>query len=334
MAGAQGRGRVARGVAFAAVGGVCWGFSGTCAQLLMADYGIPVIWITCMRLLCASVLYLIVCVVRERTRLLAVLRRPRVLAGIAAFALFGVLLTQVSYLSAISYTNAGTGTVLERLGLVLLMACVCVRGRRLPRPREAAGVVLAVAGTFLIATKGSVGTLAIPAEALGWGFLLACSFVCYTMLPERLLKEWGSFVVTGLAMLIAGTLACAVVRPWTISVDASPEVMGVMAAMIIVGTFTAYLFYLQGVADAGPLRAGLVGCVEPVAATVFSAVWLATPVGFADIAGMALIIGMVFLVTQGGSDAAPREAAAAAEVPGEGAGVLAPASDEGEKPIR
>lgn len=71
-----------------------------------------------------------------------------------------------------------------------------------------------------------------------------------------------------------------------------------MFAMIIVGTFAAYLFYLQGITDAGPVRAGLVGCVEPVSATVISAVWLGTPVGVVDVVGCAMIIGMVFLVTE------------------------------------
>ena len=87
-------------------------------------------------------------------------------------------------------------------------------------------------------------------------------------------------------------------RPWTIPVEVSPELAGVMFAMIIVGTFAAYLFYLQGITDAGPVRAGLVGCVEPVSATVISAVWLGTPVGVVDVVGCAMIIGMVFLVTE------------------------------------
>ena len=60
----------------------------------------------------------------------------------------------------------------------------------------------------------------------------------------------------------------------------------------------SYLFYLQGITDAGPVRAGLVGCVEPVSATVISAVWLGTPVGVVDVVGCAMIIGMVFLVTE------------------------------------
>ena len=287
----------ARGILFAALGGTCWAFSGTCAQLLTSTYGLEPGWIICIRLPFAALLFLTVAAVRDRERLRGALHDRRTLAGIVVFAVFGILLTQYSYLTAISLTNAGTGTVMERLGLVLLTACVCVAGRRLPRSREVAGVCLAVAGTALIATKGNFGSLAIPPEALVWGFLLACGFVGYTLLPEKMLARWGSVVVTGLGMLVAGVVVCAIQRPWEAQIDFTFGMVAALAAMVVLGTFLAYLFYLQGVKEAGAMRAGLVGCIEPVAATVFSAVWLGTAVTWADVAGMALIIGMVVLVT-------------------------------------
>lgn len=290
--------RIARGIVFAALGGICWGFSGTCAQLMTTDFGIPVAWIVCVRLLLGALLFLSVCLFREPRRLFAALRDARSLLRIGAFALFGVLLTQVSYLSSISYTNAGIGTVLERLGLIVIMAYVCVRSRRMPRKRELWGLGLAIAGTFLIATKGNIGTLSIPGEGLFWGMVSAVALACYTLIPGKVLDKWGSFIVIGLAMLLGGAIATVLVRPWTIPVDITPELVGVLAAMVLVGTFAAYLFYLQGVKEAGPVRAGLVGCVEPVSAAVFSALWLGTPFAFLDIVGFGMILVMVILVTQ------------------------------------
>lgn len=311
-AGAQGAPKgdhVVRGIAFAALGGICWGFSGTCAQLLTSGFGVPVSWITCVRLLLGALIFLATCLIREPRNLLAVMRDARSLLRIGAFALFGVLLTQVSYLSSISYTNAGTGTVLERLGLIVIMAFVCLRSRRLPKARELAGLVLAIAGTFLIATKGNFGALAIPAEGLFWGIVSAFALACYTLIPGKVLDKWGSFIVTGLAMLLGGSVATAVVHPWTIPVDVTPELALVMGSMVVIGTFAAYLFYLQGITDAGPVRAGLVGCVEPVSATAISAVWLGTPVAPVDLLGCALIIVMMFLVSQRGDQAdAPADA--------------------------
>lgn len=297
-----GKSHVLRGIVFAALGGVCWGFSGNCAQMLTAELGVPVLWITAVRLTVAAVIFLVICLVREPRHLLAALRDGRSLAYIAGFAILGVLLTQVSYLSAIAYTNAGTGTVLERTGLVLIMGYVCLRTRRLPRPREAAGLVLAIGGTVLIATQGDFSRLAIAPAGLGWGLVSAVALAFYTLMPGKPLAKWGSFIVTGLAMAMGGTVSMAGVQPWTLGVEVTPAVVGIMALMVLVGTFAAYLFYLQGIADAGPVRAGLVGCVEPVSATIISAAWLGTAVTPMDVLGCAMIVAMVFLVTDRGGE--------------------------------
>ncbi|MEY8406734.1 GNAT family N-acetyltransferase [Adlercreutzia muris] len=297
-----GKSHVLRGIVFAALGGICWGFSGNCAQMLTAELGVPVLWITAVRLTVAAVIFLAICLVREPRHLLAALRDGRSLAYIAGFAILGVLLTQVSYLSAIAYTNAGTGTVLERTGLVLIMGYVCLRTRRLPRPREAAGLVLAIGGTVLIATQGDFSRLAIAPAGLGWGLVSAVALAFYTLMPGKPLAKWGSFIVTGLAMAMGGTVSMAGVQPWTLGVEVTPAVVGVMALMVLVGTFAAYLFYLQGIADAGPVRAGLVGCVEPVSATIISAAWLGTAVTPMDVLGCAMIVAMVFLVTDRGGE--------------------------------
>ena len=293
---------VLRGVVFAALGGICWGFSGNCAQMLTAELGVPVLWITAVRLTVAAIIFLAICLVREPRHLLAALRDGRSLAYIAGFAILGVLLTQVSYLSAIAYTNAGTGTVLERTGLVLIMGYVCLRTRRLPHPREAAGLVLAIGGTVIIATQGDLTGLSIAPMGLIWGLVSAVALAFYTLMPGKPLAKWGSFIVTGLAMAMGGTVSMAGVQPWTLGVEVTPAVVGIMALMVLVGTFAAYLFYLQGIADAGPVRAGLVGCVEPVSATIISAVWLGTTVTPMDVLGCAMIVAMVFLVTDRGGE--------------------------------
>lgn len=291
-------GRVARGIAFAALGGICWGFSGNCAQLLTSTYGIPVAWITCVRMLAAAALFLIVCAFKNWRTLRAAMRDVRSLLFIAGFAILGVLLTQISYLSAIAYTNAGIATVLERFGLVFIMLYVCLRVKRPPKPREALGLVFAMAGVFLIATQGDIGSLSIPFEGLAWGMVSAVALAFYTLMPVKPLAKWGSFIVTGLAMLIGGVASTVAVQPWNLGVVVTPEVVLIMSGLVIVGTFGAYLFYLQGIHDAGSVRASLVGCVEPVSAMVISCVWLGTAITPFDIVGTVFIVIMIFLATQ------------------------------------
>lgn len=289
---------VARGVVCALAGGICWGFSGTCAQLLMDDYGAPATWITCVRMVIAAVFFLFLTAMRNWRDLVAVFRDWRSLVQIAAFAIFGVLLTQLSYLNAIAYTSAGVGTTIEQVGLVLIMLYVCLRNRRLPRVREAAGLVLALGGMVLIATQGDPGRLAIPPEGLAWGLVSAVALTFYTLMPVRVLGKWGSMLVTGLAMLFGGSTASVVVQPWTMDVQLSTGGLAALVAIVLIGTLGAYMLYLQGVNDAGPVKASLLCCVEPVSAMILALVWLHTPVSLWDLAGCALIVVMIFLVTE------------------------------------
>ncbi|MEG1492654.1 MAG: GNAT family N-acetyltransferase [Gordonibacter sp.] len=311
MVESEGSPHVMRGIVCALAGGICWGFSGTCAQLLMNDYGAPAEWITCVRMVIAAVFFLFMTAMRNWRDLVAVFRDRRSLLQIALFALFGVLLTQMSYLNAIKHTSAGVGTTIEQVGLVLIMLYVCLRARRLPRLREALGLAFALGGMVLIATQGEIGRLAIPAEGLSWGLVSAVALAFYTLMPVRVLKKWGAMLVTGLAMLFGGSAASIVVQPWSIPVQLSGGALAALVAIVLVGTLGAYMLYLQGVADAGPVKASLLCCVEPVSAMVLALFWLQTPVSLWDIAGCAMIVVMIFLVSE-------REPKLAAVLAGEG----------------
>ncbi len=289
---------VARGIACALAGGVCWGFSGTCAQFLMDGYEVSASWITSVRMFSASVVLLTLLAVRDRKSLAAVARDGRSLAWIALFGLLGMLLTQLSYLSTISYVGAGMGTAIQQTGLALIMLYMCLRSHRLPRLREVSGLLCALVGLVMLATQGDIGRLAVPVEGLAWGGIAALSLAFYTLLPTRMLEKWGSLMVTGLAMLFGGIASLPILRPWEAAVQLPMAALAALAAIVVVGTLAAYLFYLQGVKDAGPVKASLLASVEPVAALAISAVWLKTPVSGWDVAGCAAVVTMVFLVTQ------------------------------------
>ena len=287
-----------RGIICAMLGALCWGFSGTCAQLLMDTYGAPSDWITASRMLFSALFFLAVAAVRERSALGAVLRDRRSLVSIALYALFGILLTQLSYLNVIHYTSAGVGTTIEQLGLALILLYSCWRARRLPTFREAAGLVFALGGLVFIATQGDLGKLMVPPEGLAWGLIAAVALALYTLMPVRVLSKWGAMIVTGFAMLFGGVVASAVAPPWQVPIELSPGSIGAFAAIVLIGTCAAYMLFLQGVNDCGPVKAGLLCAGEPVSAMILATVWLHTPVTVWDIMGCACILVMIVLVTE------------------------------------
>ncbi len=288
--------RLGLGIALTLVGAMCWGFSGTCAQFLFAGYGLDPRWVVCVRSAVAGLFFLLLAIAVDRRRLVAALTSPRGLLGMFVFGVFGVLLCQVCYLFTIDASDAGTATVLQSLNLLIILAVVCFRLRRHPVRKEYVGVGMALVGTFLVATHGSFTSLAISPQTLGWGLATALGCALYTLLPGRLLAEFGSIVTTGVSMTMAGIVSCALFRPWTLTASLDATGWAFMGAIVAVGTVMSYLCYLNGVKLVGSMLAGLLGCAEPVTACVLSAVWLGTAFMPVDVAGMALIIGMMFLM--------------------------------------
>lgn len=206
--------RLLVGVLATLFGGIFWGFSGTSASYLFAHYQIDTIWLLSIRQLLAGAMFMVVILLFDRVRFVQLLKNPRHLAVMAVFTLFGVFGNSFSYLLAVRLTNAGTATVMQCLQLVLIMVYTCIVTRRLPRRRELAGVVLAFAGAFLIATGGDPSTLVIPPEGLAVGLISAVGAACMSIVPAKILPVYGSSIVTGTAMFASGIVLSAFVQPW------------------------------------------------------------------------------------------------------------------------
>ena len=289
-----------RGVILTLLGGTLWGFSGTCAKFLMDGYGADPIWLVGVRQFFASWLFIALAMSNrsDRERMDELVRTR--FGGPASIALFVATavcmgVNSVCYITTVKVTNSATATVLQTLALVVLMVYSCVVARRAPRKREMLGLVLAIGGTYLLATGGDPTQLSMPVAGLLWGLGTCLTYALYTALPAKLLAKWGTPVVNGVSMLASGGAMCVIFRLWEKTPAFDLAGLAAVIAITVAGTFLAYAFYMQGVKDLGPLRASMLGTSEPIAATVFSAVWLGTSFAPTDLIGFAMIIVMVFL---------------------------------------
>lgn len=287
-----------RGVVCALIGGALWGFSGSCAQLLFDTYGTDPVWMISVRMSLAGVVMMALAAALRPKRLLEPVRTPASAARIVAFAFLGLAFTQFTYLMAISKSNAGTATMLEYVGPVLIVLVVCVRDRRAPSVREVAAAGCVIAGTFFLATHGDPTQLVLSPDALIWGLLAAVSVVFYTLIPEPLMLRYDNIVVLAWALAIGGGVFALGQQPW--AHDPGFDVWGWVAlvgGLTILGTIAAFFFYFQGVKDAGGARAGMLASSEVVSATVFSAVWLGTVFTPMDLVGLLFIMSTVALLS-------------------------------------
>lgn len=287
-----------RGVVLAFIGAVCWGFSATCVSWLTTRTGVEVLWLADMRMLCTGVVFTVVALVKDRDKIARLFRDRGLVLQLFFHAAVGVLLVQISYMYSIMYTNPGTALLLQETGVPLILVITCVAARRLPTGAEALALVLAVVGIVLISTQGSFSSLAINPLGLAWGLASGAALAGYNLIPVRLLRECGSLVTNGLAMIIASVVLTPFVRPWETTVVFEAIDLFALFGVVVIGTMVAYLVYLRGVVEAGPVKASLVGVFEPVSGAVFAALWLGTVFSSWDYLGGAAVIAMLVLVAR------------------------------------
>src|SRR3712207_845072 len=104
--------KTTKGTWMTLIAGLSWGISGVSGQYLLS-HGLSINLLTSLRLLIAGLFLTGIAYVKDKEKLLKIVRSKKEIGGIILFALFGLLLNQYAYLSAIQYTNAGTATVLQ-----------------------------------------------------------------------------------------------------------------------------------------------------------------------------------------------------------------------------
>ena len=76
----------------------------------------------------------------------------------------------------------------------------------------------------------------------------------------------------------------------------------VLAVIAVVGTFAAYFLFLNGISMVGSVQGSQLGAIEPVSATVCSAVLTGTVFSAYDWVGLVLMVCTILLVARGGAD--------------------------------
>lgn len=287
--------RIMRGVFMTIAGGFLWGINGTISKVLMDYYAMSPLWLACMRELLACWFFLVAAHFTTPGKTTQALRDKRAVLNILVLAVCAILLSQVSYLESIHWTNAATATVMQSLNVVMVTLYICATHKRCPRPKELVGVALAVVGTYLIATGGHVGELMLPMSGLMWGLICALSATILAILPLKIMERWGNFTANGLAFLFSGIILAIFVQPWNNPPTLDALGIFLLAVSVIGGTFGSYALFLQGVKEVGSVRGSMLSTSEPVMATISSVLLLGASFSPGELLGFALIIIMVFI---------------------------------------
>ena len=285
-----------KGTLITLIAGIAWGLSGVSGQYLMI-HGFSANGLTNLRLLFSGIVLIILSYFADKEKFMAFVKDKSSYLSLLIFAFLGLLLTQLTYLEAIAETNAGTATVLQYLCPVVILTYTCVKDRVAPTLAEVISMLLAIGGTFLIATHGQVNHLAINPKGLAWGVVSAFAYALYVILPLNLIKKWGSMLVIGVGMFLPGLLmvpfSCVLSFRGNYSLDNLLALFG----LVVIGTIFAYTAFLKGTSLVGAVKGSLLASFEPISAVFFAFVIMKEHFFMVDVIGIAMILLAVLLIS-------------------------------------
>ena len=284
-----------KGIILIICAATCWGMGGVAGQYLFQYHQVDAFWLCMVRQIIAGSLFLLYTAVITRHNIFKILREH--FLSVLCFSFVGILGAQLGFYYTISLCNAATATVLQYTAPILVMVWMSYKNRSLPEGRELLGIVGAIVGVFLIATHGSLDSLAISPFALIVGLLSAVSYAFYSIQPVELLKKYPATVIIGWGQLLSGLSLIAVRNPFAPVGSWNGYAYLAMAYLILGATIASYALYLAGLKIVGSTKASLISCAEPLASIIAVVLLLDTKLVLPDYIGMGSIIFTVLLLS-------------------------------------
>ena len=285
------------GIMLAIGGSIFWGGSGVAAQFLLQDRGVTADFLTAVRTLTAGLMLLLIDRCVYGNNITDIWHDKASRKRLLFFGIFGMMAVQYTYFAAIAYSNAPTGTIIQYLMPVVILVWMAISEKKLPRLSQILSAFMAILGTALLVTHGSLTSLSISEKALFWGILSAFAAACYTITPRWLLMRWPSAQVVGWAMLIGGIAIVLICQPTCYFDSFDMAACLSLVYICILGTAVAFWAYVTSTKYILPQEASILNATEPLASIVFSVLLLNVNFQLPEIIGTILIIIPVLYIT-------------------------------------
>ncbi|MGG0178626.1 DMT family transporter [Gottfriedia acidiceleris] len=286
-----------KGIILVLTAAILWGISGTVAQFVFQRNHFSPEWLVVIRLLFSGFILLIFASLKEKRNIVEIWKDKKDVLSLLLFSILGMLAVQYTYFAAIKASNAATATILQYLAPVMITVYLAMRFKKVPTRKEVLAVILALAGTFLLVTHGTIKGLSITGWALFWGLASAFALAFYSLQPQNLLKKFGSTIVVGWGMLIGGICFSFIHSPFNFQGHWSMSAYFAVIFIVLFGTLIAFYCYLESLKYINASESSLLACVEPLSAAVLSVIWLRVNFEMIDWIGSLCIISTIVILS-------------------------------------
>lgn len=218
-------------------------------------------------------------------------------------AFFGFTFFNICLYAGLHFTTAVNSSVVQAAMPVAVFAASWLwRGQR-TRPAQAAGFLVTLAGVLVIASAGSLSTLATLSVNRG-DLLVILAIVVYGVytvaLGDKPAVHWKSLMIalTGLAFFTALPFA---IGEWGAGAMLTPSAKGyaILAYAAVFPSILSQVFWIRGTEMIGANRAGLFINLVPVFGTLLAILVLGERLAPYHLAALALTLGGIAIAERG-----------------------------------
>lgn len=204
--------------------------------------------------------------------------------------------TAALYYASMTMTSVSTAVVLMYMAPVYVMIfSVAFLGEKFSI-LKISSVAAMLIGCCLV--SGIIGTLTFNFIGILLGILAGVSYATYNIVTKVALKRGISAVTaTVYSFMVMAIIALAASKPHQIAMKAIENPLPTIPLLVGLGIVTfvvPYFLYTLAMRDLPAGTASALGIVEPMAATVFSVIFLKEKLGILPAVGIALILVAVF----------------------------------------
>ena len=241
-------------------------------------------------------------ILRIREGSVRVRRGDLPLLAVAGF--FGVTVSQVTFVYALTFTSASNNALLGATAPIVTAVIATAVGLERSARRHWIAAMIGLAGVVLIVTGSPAAALlksSLLGDGLAFGNVLASSISAILIVP--LLLRYSVYRILTYEMLIGTAILLPIAAPSIVSQDLSRIALGGWAtlgyAILATGVVTN-LLYFTAIGRTGASRAAIYQYLQAFLGVVFAVLLLGEGVTLVQLAGGAIVVGSVILSRSSG----------------------------------
>lgn len=285
-----------KGMTLAVIGSTLWGLSGVFAQMLFNNPVLSAEWLISIRLFMGGLLILTYALIKKEP-IFAWMKNAQDRRRLIIFAFFGMTAVQYTFFKAIQLTDASTATILQFTAPIFIFLFLVLTRHKPFNLFEFFLIFLTLLGIGLIALGGKVETISFSWSGFLVGMSSAIALAFYLLYPRQIMAKYGALIVAGWGMFLGG-LAFQLLSPfWQPQTHLNTSELFNLLFVIVLGTAVPYIIFLSSLKYLPVTLASILAALEPIVATIFSAILFHRSFQPAEIMGMLIVLTTITLLS-------------------------------------